>query len=160
MSEVREAGQVRGKRIQGGYARFKENLKNIVVRVLAERPMHGYEIMKRIEEITEGRWRPAPGALYPLLEQLRKDGLIEIDRIDDQGVRGGRKVVYRLSESGWKYLASILIDNAEYKVKIVEYYILEGARLLKEHGLEREAREVCERFLKAFEKLTEKAESC
>ena len=160
MSKAEETGRARGKRVPGGYAKFKENLKNLVMRVLAERPMHGYEIMKRVEELTEGRWRPAPGALYPLLEQLRRDGLIEIDRIDDQGVRGGRKVVYRLSEAGWKYLAGILLDNAEYKVKIVEYYILEGARLLREHGLEDEAREVCERFMKAFQRLKGKTGAC
>lgn len=148
------------RRLQGSYARFKENLKNIVIRVLAERPMHGYEIMKRIEEITGGRWRPAPGALYPLLEQLRREGLIEVDRIDDQGVRGGRKVVYRLSDSGWRYLAGFLLENAEYKVRIVEYYILEGARILREHGLDSEAREVCERFTRAFKSLAEKIGGC
>ncbi len=92
---------------------YKESLRNIILRILAEGPMHGYEIMKMIERVTKGRWRPAAGTLYPLLEQLREEDLIDVERVENSGVRGGRKVVYRLTDKGWSKLAEILIFKAE-----------------------------------------------
>ncbi|WP_062662730.1 PadR family transcriptional regulator [Aeropyrum camini] len=68
---------------------IRESLRQLVLRVLAERPYHGYEIMNRIEEITYGAWRPAPGTLYPLLDQLKREGLIRVERMDKEGVKGG-----------------------------------------------------------------------
>ena len=46
-----------------------------MLRVLAERPMHGYELITDLEDRTGGRWRPSPGAIYPALAQLEDEGL-------------------------------------------------------------------------------------
>ena len=160
MSVSQQRGADGPRRVKGSYARFKESLKNLVIRVLAEGEMHGYEIMKRIEEITGGRWRPAPGALYPLLDQLRAEGLIEVGRVDDRGVRGGRKIVYRLTDRGWRYLAEVLEENAEYKVWILEYYVLQGALQLRKRGMEEEARRICERLSESLSRITGMLGSC
>lgn len=45
--------------------------------------MHGYQLMQRIAERSEGAWRPSPGAIYPVLAQLDDEGLIEVTR--DEG---------------------------------------------------------------------------
>ncbi len=162
MAEARRAGAARagGARRTSYREKYRESLRNVVIRVLAEGPMHGYEIMKRIEEITEGRWRPAPGALYPLLDSLLEEGLIEIERVDDKGVRGGKKKVYKLTEKGWRYLADHLRETATYKVWIVKYMLVLGARRLREHGMEAEAEEVCRRLSKALEDLMGEAGDC
>ena len=39
-------------------------------------PRNGAEIMSEIETMTQGWWRPSPGSVYPILEDLTKDGLI------------------------------------------------------------------------------------
>ena len=51
-------------------------LRPTVLRLLAERPMNGIEIMDRIQEMSKGWYRPSPGSVYPLLEQLEGEGLI------------------------------------------------------------------------------------
>ncbi|MEB3774679.1 MAG: PadR family transcriptional regulator [Desulfurococcales archaeon] len=132
---------------------YKESLRNIILRILAEGPMHGYEIMKMIERVTKGRWRPAAGTLYPLLEQLREEDLIDVERVENSGVRGGRKVVYRLTDKGWSKLAEILIFKAEYKVDTLIFYIVEGAARLRERGMVEEYREICAKLREGLSRI-------
>ncbi len=132
---------------------YKESLRNLILRILAERPMHGYEIMKMIEKVTRGRWRPAAGTLYPLLEQLRRDGLIDVDRVMSSGVRGGRKVVYKLTDAGWSKLAEFLISKADYKIDTLIFYIIEGAYRLRERGFNEEYAEICRRVAEGLRRI-------
>jgi DNA-binding PadR family transcriptional regulator len=44
--------------------------------LLMEKPHHGTEIMKAIEKMSAGTWKPSPGSVYPLLKKLEEDGLI------------------------------------------------------------------------------------
>ena len=45
--------------------------------ILARSPKNGAEIMDAIEEMSQGWWRPSPGSIYPLLEDLQREGLIQ-----------------------------------------------------------------------------------
>lgn len=47
-----------------------------LLRLLAEEPRNGYQLMQAIEERSEGLWRPSPGSVYPTLAQLEDEGLI------------------------------------------------------------------------------------
>jgi DNA-binding PadR family transcriptional regulator len=47
-----------------------------LLRLLAEEPRNGYQLMQTIEERSEGLWRPSPGSVYPTLAQLEDEGLI------------------------------------------------------------------------------------
>ena len=49
-------------------------VRGAILRLLAERPMHGYELITELEERTGGRWRPSPGSVYPALAQLEDEG--------------------------------------------------------------------------------------
>jgi DNA-binding PadR family transcriptional regulator len=49
-----------------------------VLLLLAEEPMHGYQLMQAIADRTGGRWHPSPGAIYPTLSQLEDEGLIAV----------------------------------------------------------------------------------
>ncbi|MDG6936864.1 MAG: helix-turn-helix transcriptional regulator [Nitrososphaerota archaeon] len=51
-------------------------LRPVVLKLLGERPMNGIEIMDRIQEMSMGWYRPSPGSVYPLLEQMSAEGLI------------------------------------------------------------------------------------
>ena len=54
---------------------------------------HGYELGKRIEEKTDGRWSPGPGSIYPNLELLADGGLVSVSE------RDGKKI-YQLTDDG------------------------------------------------------------
>jgi DNA-binding PadR family transcriptional regulator len=47
-----------------------------LLRLLAEEPRNGYQLIQTIEERSEGLWRPSPGSVYPTLAQLEDEGLI------------------------------------------------------------------------------------
>jgi DNA-binding PadR family transcriptional regulator len=61
--------------------------------LLAEGPMHGYEMIQQIEERTSGIWRPSPGAVYPALALLEDQGLV-------QATEDGGKKRFELTDSG------------------------------------------------------------
>lgn len=65
--------------------------------LLADGPMHGYQIMQAIAERTDGAWRPSPGAIYPTISQLEDEGLVTITR------DGGRKLA-TLTDTGRAHL--------------------------------------------------------
>lgn len=52
-------------------------LKNIVLNSLSQSPKNGVELMDDVERQTFGFWRPSPGSIYPLLETLSREGMIE-----------------------------------------------------------------------------------
>ena len=75
-------------RVPRGYLRYQ------VLQLLKEQAMSGSEISSRIEQDTEGRWKPSPGSLYPLLKALKRNGLVE-ELPPDDGLKR-----YRMTELG------------------------------------------------------------
>jgi DNA-binding PadR family transcriptional regulator len=73
-------------------------MKFIVLRVLAEKPMHGYDIIQSLEQRHEGRYRPSPGSIYPTLQMLEDGGFVTSEQVDG-------KRVYTITEAGRKLLA-------------------------------------------------------
>ncbi|MFV0375572.1 PadR family transcriptional regulator [Microbacterium sp.] len=69
------------------------DVRAAVLALLAEEPMHGYQIIQRIEERSGGSWKPSAGSVYPTLQLLSDEGLIEAEESD------GRKT-YSLTEAG------------------------------------------------------------
>ena len=56
-----------------------------LLRLLAEEPRNGYQLIQAIEERSEGLWRPSPGSVYPTLAQLEDEGLIR--SVEAEGAR-------------------------------------------------------------------------
>ncbi|MFE7844096.1 PadR family transcriptional regulator [Microbacterium sp. NPDC057407] len=69
------------------------DVRTAILAVLAERPMHGYQIIYEIEERSGGTWKPSPGSVYPTLQLLADEGLITAEEA------GGKKT-YSLTEAG------------------------------------------------------------
>lgn len=146
-------GKLKGEYKERGSTVYKESLRNLVMRILLDGPMHGYEIMKKIKEVTNNRWKPAAGTLYPLLDQLRQEGLIEIAEIAVSNVRGGRRIVYKLTEKGVREAARIIKEMAGVKFDITIFYIIDGAVALKNHGMLKEYEEVCRVIREGYKRL-------
>ena len=74
---------------------------------LADGDLHGYGIMRRVEEQTNGRTRLGPGTLYGSIQAILEEGLIEeVDRSPGQEGGDERRRYYRLTSSGRKLARS------------------------------------------------------
>ena len=69
------------------------DVRAAVLSLLAEKPMHGYQIISEIAERSGGAWKPSAGSVYPTLQLLADEGLITAQESD------GRKT-YSLTEAG------------------------------------------------------------
>jgi DNA-binding PadR family transcriptional regulator len=65
----------------------------VVLALLGERPMHGYELMSELSRLFGPRYRPSPGSVYPALEALEAERLIE-------GESEAGRTTYRIAKVG------------------------------------------------------------
>ena len=70
------------------------DVRAAILALLAEQPMHGYQIMRELGERSGGVWRPSPGSIYPTLQQLEDEELVRPETGD-----GGRRV-FALTDAG------------------------------------------------------------
>ena len=61
----------------GGRRARRGDVRAAILALLAERPMHGYEMIQELEERTQGTWKPSAGSIYPTLQLLEDEGLIK-----------------------------------------------------------------------------------
>jgi DNA-binding PadR family transcriptional regulator len=88
----------RNRRHGGGRVFDYGELRLVLLAMIAERPWHGYELIKAIEDRVGGGYSPSPGVIYPTLTQLEDLGYTVIE-----GAEGGRKL-YTITEAGREYL--------------------------------------------------------
>ena len=82
----------RGKRVRRG------DVRAAALSLLAEEPRNGYQIIQEIAERSGGVWQPSPGSVYPALQQLEDEGLIQAEAPE-----GGRRR-YVLTSEGREYV--------------------------------------------------------
>lgn len=86
-------GGPRGRR--GGGRRGKRgDVRAAILVLLADRAMHGYEMIQEISERSDGLWRPSPGSVYPTLQLLVDEGLIKATESE------GSKRLFELTDDG------------------------------------------------------------
>jgi len=76
------------------------DIRAAILALLAEEPMHGYQIIQELTERTGGVWRPSPGSVYPTLQQLEDEDLVR-ETASESGKR-----VYELTDTGREQAAS------------------------------------------------------
>ena len=76
------------------------DIRATILAFLAERPMHGYQIIQEVAERTGGAWRPSPGSVYPTLQQLEDEELVRTVHSD------GRRV-FELTDAGREQAAAL-----------------------------------------------------
>jgi len=89
-------------------------LRLVVLALISERPRHGYEIIKEIEDRVAGTYTPSPGVIYPTLTMLEELGHATITESD------GKKL-YAITTEGTAYLAAnkSTVDNALQRMQSV-----------------------------------------
>lgn len=98
MAGIWEAMEQFGKQFEqkvgGGATRMgRGDVRAAVLALLVEKPMHGYQLIREIEDRSGGSWKPSPGSVYPTLQLLADEGLIRATESE------GRKT-YSLTEEG------------------------------------------------------------
>ncbi len=89
----------------------------IVLKMLNEEPMYGYQISTELEKRSEGYFEFKQGTLYPALHKLEEDGLIE-GRWGDEETEGPRRKYYHITESGRKSLKILTEDWRTFTSKL------------------------------------------
>jgi len=97
----------RGRGFPGGEPGFfgrgqkagRGDVRAAILTLLAEKPMHGYQIIRELSERSGGVWSPSPGSIYPTLQLLEEEGLI-------RGQESDGKKVFTLTEAGQATLAT------------------------------------------------------
>ena len=100
-------GRSRGGPFGGGRMFDQGHLKFVILRLLEEKPRHGYEIIKEIEDRFGGSYSPSPGTVYPTLTMLEDLGYARVTP-EESG-----KKIYEITDEGRKHLAENqpLIDD-------------------------------------------------
>lgn len=98
----------------------------LILNMLAERPMYGYQIAKELKRRSDGYFAFKEGTLYPALHGMEKDGLL---RSEWQVVeKGPSRKYYYLTEEGKKVLADSAKDWTTFSRRLLS--------ILGEHGTE------------------------
>jgi DNA-binding PadR family transcriptional regulator len=74
-------------------------LRLVLLKLIADEPRHGYDLIRAIEDLTGGEYAPSPGVVYPTLTLLQDMGLIE-----EAGGEGPRKP-FQITDEGRAHLA-------------------------------------------------------
>ena len=90
---ARGDGPRRGARVLG-----HGGLRLVLLRLIAEKPRHGYELIKAIEEQVHGSYSPSPGVVYPTLTLLEEMGWVSVSATD-----GARKL-HTITDVGREFL--------------------------------------------------------
>src|SRR4051812_8460412 len=129
-------GRSRGGPFGGGSRVFDQgDLKFVILRLLNEKPRHGYDIIKEIEDRFGGMYSPSPGTGYPTLTMLEDLGYARA-KPEESG-----KKIYEITDEGRAYLAENqpLIDDifsriAEFAQSIFGEPMMEVHRGMKNVG--------------------------
>ncbi len=85
----------------GGRRMFEQGgLRLVLLHLIGEKPSHGYELIKAIEDRFNGEYSPSPGVVYPTLTLLEELGYTSVDASN-----GGRKC-YTITDAGKEHLAT------------------------------------------------------
>ena len=83
-------------------------LRLVLLKLIADEPRHGYELIKAMEELTGGTYVPSPGTIYPTLSLLSDEGAIE----ESTGSGEGSRKAFAATDAGRTELAE-RADEAE-----------------------------------------------
>ncbi len=95
----------------------------LVLRLIYEKPSHGYQIMEELEKITANKYSPEPGAIYTVLRRMEERDVVtsEWEKKD----AGADRRVYTITEKGVKALKEgleMVKSRRELMASLVQFY--------------------------------------
>jgi DNA-binding PadR family transcriptional regulator len=126
----------RGPRVRRG------DVRAAILDLLAEgQPWNGYQIIQEIGARTQGVWRPSAGSVYPALQQLEDEGLIQAEAGED------RRRLYTLTEQGRAYVEAHAdelkaswdavtgsVDDAEFQLRDTVHQVMVAVHQVAQAG--------------------------
>src|SRR5215813_8747297 len=109
-----------GDMIRAGRMLATGDLRLIALALIAEQPRHGYEIIKVLEDKTDGWYSPSPGIVYPTLTYLEEVGYVTAQA-------EGAKKLYSITEEGRAYLA----ENRDFVAAVLDRLAFIGERVTR-----------------------------
>jgi DNA-binding PadR family transcriptional regulator len=106
-------------KVKAGATEYKLNpLSLYILKSLAEKPKNGYDILKEIRKLTDGKWVPPKSTIYPTLKKMVEVGLLNVD---EHGL-------YTITEDGLRVLKRIRenkeeVDSLRENVRLIEKLI-------------------------------------
>lgn len=138
-------------------------LELAILGLLKERPMHGYQLSKRLTGTLGGFWRVSYGSLYPTLRRLERSAAVE--QAPDATAVSRRRTVYRITPQGEKLFAKLLeevgtdtaTEDTRFRIRLAFFrYLAPDARI---RVLERRRAALEERLATIRETLAEEPET-
>jgi len=119
-----------------------------ILNTLSKGALSGYDIMRELNTLTEGAWRPGSGSIYPTLRSLEKKGLL---RVTGRGLRGKR--IYSITPTGLRALEQAKKAYDEFSVQ--RWHMIRGVMmtLVEPPSLARMLNEAIEMQPKAWERV-------
>jgi DNA-binding PadR family transcriptional regulator len=90
-------------------------MKTVILLLLRERPMYGYEVLKELRERFEGVWSPQTGSIYPALKRMAEHGLVSSEQRDGTDY-------YSLTEEGNKWVLEKL-SHSPRDIRLLTRYL-------------------------------------
>ncbi len=81
-----------------GRRQRRGDVRAAVLVLLDEKPSNGYQLIQELTERSNDTWRPSPGSIYPVLQQLEDEGLVEVST-------SGTGRTYALTDAGRRFVA-------------------------------------------------------
>jgi len=135
-------------------------LRFLVLKMLSEKPMAGFQIVEEIEAQTSGRWKPSPGSIYPLMAWMLKKGFT---RELPKNLAGFKR--YSFTPAGHKFFEQQIKRNQDFmrKMEFLAPMLVGGLQLGPSQEKRAKIREPAQKLLQSFltitnnlEKLSEK----
>ncbi|GAA4905809.1 hypothetical protein GCM10023405_28760 [Streptomonospora salina] len=95
-----------GRRRRGGTRARRGDVRTGILLLLAEEPRSGYEIIREGRERSGNAWRPSPGSVYPMLQQLEDEALVR----QAANAGAGRRRPFELTDEGREYVEGNAAD--------------------------------------------------
>jgi DNA-binding PadR family transcriptional regulator len=108
------------------------DVRAAILTLLAEQPMHGYQVITELAERSGGVWRPSPGSVYPTLQQLEDEQLVRGEESDGRRVfhltEAGQTVATELAAGGQRAPWETMADDADAGVVQLRHSAMQVAR--------------------------------
>jgi PadR family transcriptional regulator PadR len=96
----------------------KGSTNTLLLSLLSEEPMYGYQITQELQQRSEGYFEMKEGLLYPALHRLEQDGLLKSEWRSVAGSR--RRKYYFITDEGRKVLANSVAEWATFTEKLMD----------------------------------------